>query len=66
MTVRQYIPMPSPNMPVLGTRNDNPDIVRKDEVDETIIAMPTVPGKGALSLWERANGLWQQLWQSLP
>jgi uncharacterized protein (TIRG00374 family) len=21
---------------------------------------PTVPGKGALSLWERANGLWQQ------
>jgi len=20
----------------------------------------------ARSLWERANGLWQQLWQSLP
>ncbi|MGA9351521.1 MAG: lysylphosphatidylglycerol synthase transmembrane domain-containing protein [Anaerolineae bacterium] len=47
-------------MPVLGTRNDNPDIVRKDEVDEAIIAMPTVPDKGALSLWERANDLWQQ------
>ena len=22
--------------------------------------MPTVSGKGALSLWQRANGLWQQ------
>lgn len=60
MTVRQHIPMSSPNMPVLGTRNDNPDIVRKDEVDEAIITMPTVPDKGALSLWERANGLWRQ------
>jgi uncharacterized protein (TIRG00374 family) len=52
--------MSSLNMPVLGTRKENPDIVRKDEVDEAIITMPTVPGKGALSLRERANGLWQQ------
>ena len=28
--------------------------------DEAIITMPTVPDKRALSLWERANGLWQQ------
>ncbi len=33
------------NVPVLGTRNNIPDIVRGDDVDETIIAMPTVPGK---------------------
>jgi FlaA1/EpsC-like NDP-sugar epimerase len=33
------------NVPVLGTRNDIPDIVRQDDIDEAIIAMPTVPGK---------------------
>ena len=33
------------NVPVLGTCNDIPDIVRRDDIDETIIAMPTVSGK---------------------
>ena len=33
------------NVPVLGTRNHIPDIVRRDNVDEAIIAMPTVPGR---------------------
>jgi FlaA1/EpsC-like NDP-sugar epimerase len=33
------------NVPVLGARRDIPDIIRRDNIDEVIIAMPTVPGK---------------------
>lgn len=33
------------NVPVLGNREDIPRIVRESRIDETIIAMPTAPGK---------------------
>jgi len=32
------------NVPVLGNRNDIPAIVRREEIDEAVIAIPTAPG----------------------
>jgi FlaA1/EpsC-like NDP-sugar epimerase len=46
------------NVPVLGAREHIPDVVEKDDVDEVIIAMPTVSGKvirEIIAICERAG-----------